>query len=214
MKVMVFAAHADDEVLGVGGTIARHDAARDEVVVVITGDCRSARVDLVPSLPIEAQHAAAILGHGVRFLGFRAMTLADGPELLLTQRIEALLREARPDVVYTHHPADPNTDHRAVARSVMVATRPIGPDAPNRILCFETPSSTDWYWGGGFVPNVFVDITNTLDRKLAAMACYETELRPPPHPRGIEALRTRAAYWGQVAGCMYAEPFVLAREVV
>lgn len=215
MKVGILVAHSDDEVLGVGGTAAWHVARGDEVLVAIAADCRTARPGYTepPSLLPAALEAALVLGTDGRFLGFRGMTLGDGPELALNRSVEQVIREWRPDVVYTHHQSDPNSDHRAVARAVMVATRPIGA-APSRVLCFETPSSTEWHWGGDFRPNYFVDITGTIDRKLKAMACYAAELRAAPHPRRLEALLARAAYWGQVAGCHYAEPFMLVREIV
>jgi LmbE family N-acetylglucosaminyl deacetylase len=215
VKVAIVAAHADDEILGVGGTVARHVAAGDEVHVFIAADCRAARIGhtAAPQLLPAAREASEVVGgYRLRFLGFAGMTLA-ASELALNRSIEMELFILRPDVVYTHHSSDPNSDHRALAGAVMVATRPIGP-APSRVLCFETPSSTEWCWSSSFAPNYFVDITSTIETKLAAMACYAAELRPAPHPRNLDALRSRAAFWGQVAGCKYAEPFVLMREVV
>lgn len=214
-RVLVVAAHSDDEVLGVGGTITRHILCDDSVTVAIAADCRTARPGHrePPALHPASIETSNILGTTLRFLGFPGMSLADGPELGLTCAVEAVIHEVKPDTVYTHHPSDPNSDHRAVAAAVMVATRPIGPEAPRRVFCFETPSSTEWCWQPTFAPNFFVDVTATFDKKLLAMACFTAELRPPPHPRGIEALRARAAYWGQVAGVTCAEPFVLVRGV-
>lgn len=211
MKILVVAAHPDDELLGCGGTVARHVAQGDGVSVIIAADCMSARQGGEAHLPDAAIRAARILGTEIRFLGLRGMTLS--PDLALNRLIDGAVREARPDVVYTHHAGDPNSDHRAVALATMIATRPMG-EFPRRVLSLETPSSTEWGWAQDFRPTYFVDVTETIDRKLEAMACYGAELRPLPHPRGLEALRTRAAYWGQVAGCAYAEPFMLMREVV
>lgn len=211
MRILVLAAHPDDELLGVGGTVAWHVTKGDEVQVVIAADCMSARRGGESRLPEATLRAAKILGTSPAFLGLAGMTLS--PDLALNRIIEGIVRDARPDVVYTHHAGDPNSDHRAVALATMIATRPMG-DFPRRVLSFETPSSTEWGWAQDFRPTYFIDVTATIDRKLEAMACYGAELREPPHPRGIEALRTRAAYWGQVAGCAYAEPFMLMREVV
>jgi LmbE family N-acetylglucosaminyl deacetylase len=85
-----------------------------------------------------------------------------------------------------------------------------------RFAVFETPSSTEWAWpldGGAFAPNLYVDVTATLDVKLRAMACYSTELRDYPHPRSLRALRERAAFWGSHVGRGAAEPFQVLREV-
>lgn len=213
---MVVSAHADDEVLGAGGVVARHVAAGDEVRTLVVADCRSARSAgaAPPALLPAALEAARVLGAQVRFLGRQGMTLADDPELILNREIEAELAAFEPAVVYTHLAGDLNSDHRAVSRAVAVATRPFGAWCPERVLHFEVPSSTGWETPSTFSPNYFVDVTiSFLDKKLEAMACYAEELRPPPHPRSLEGLRVRAAYWGQQCGCRYAEPFALMREV-
>lgn len=215
-KVLAIVAHCDDETLGAGGAIARHCDAGDYVAICVAADCRTARdPSLIPDLLPESADAFSKLfgsaGGAVHFLRFGGMTL-DGNMLALTRAIEEKVGFIRPDVVYTHYWGDVNSDHRAVSRAVTVALRPSG--AAQRILCFEVPSSTEWSWDCAFKPNVFVDVTETVERKISAMSKYASELRDPPHPRSLEALRARAAYWGQVAGCAYAEPFVLAREVV
>ena len=92
-----------------------------------------------------------------------------------------------------------------------VACRPIGTNRVRRLLAFETPSSTEW-GTVPFVPNVFVDISKTIDAKLEAMALYDKEVREAPHPRSLEMLRSRAVFWGQVSGLHYAEPFIMLRE--
>jgi LmbE family N-acetylglucosaminyl deacetylase len=220
MRVMVIAAHPDDEVLGVGGTVARHAAAGDQVTALIVSEGATSRY---PSgadeeLRAAARAAAARLGAGEpRFLGLRDQHLDALPVLEVIRPIEAALGELRPEVVYTHHWGDLNRDHRVVAEAALVACRPVAAAAPRRVLCFETPSSTEWSpadLAPRFAPTVFVDVAATLEAKLAAMACYPTEVRPHPHPRALESLRARAAYWGQHAALASAEPFVLAREVV
>lgn len=214
-RVLVVAAHPDDEILGVGGTLVRHIDRGDDVRVVIVADCESVRTGGEARLPGATVDAARVLGlvDVPQFLGQRGMTLDDGPEIELNRVICDIVERARPDVVYTHHPGDLNSDHRAVARAVMIATRPCNRHVPERVLCFETPSSTEQAWRPGFEPTVFVDVVATIERKLDAMKCYDAELRQPPHPRSLEALRVRAAYWGQHAGCSCAEPLVLMREI-
>lgn len=220
MNVLVLAAHPDDEILGLGATVARHAGAGDAVTSVVVSEGASARYEgSVASVLISSGRAAArVLGVGeIRFLGLRDQHLDDGPILDVIQPIERVLAELRPDLVYTHHWGDLNRDHRIVSEAVMVACRPVGDRPPSKVLMFETPSATEWTWpepGMAFLPNHFVDVTATIEKKLQAMACYRTELRPAPHPRSLESLRARAQYWGQIVNAPYAEAFVLAREVL
>ncbi len=217
-RVLVCAAHPDDELLGLGGTLARHAAAGDEVTCVVVSEGASSRYPSGADEELRAagRNAAAILGVAeLRFLGLRDQHLDELPVIDVARPLEKIVSELRPQVVYTHHWGDLNRDHRVVCEATLVACRPVGA-APRRLLCFETPSSSEWSapdLAMTFVPNVFHDIGATLEKKLAAMACYTTEVRPAPHPRSLEALRARAAYWGQHAGLAHAEPFVLVREI-
>jgi LmbE family N-acetylglucosaminyl deacetylase len=218
-SVMVIAAHPDDELLGVGGTLARHVAEGDTVHAVVVSEGATARYEegAKNALQEAGRRAADVLGFAsLSFLGLPDQRLDSLSLLDVIQRFEREIERVKPSVLYTHHAGDINKDHRIVTEAVMVACRPIGEDFPRRVLWFETPSSTEWTPPGmfpAFQPNVFVDVTLTLDKKLAAMTCYESELRPAPHPRSLEALRSRAAYWGQIVTRPYAEAFMLAREV-
>ena len=219
MRVLVIAAHPDDELLGLGATVARHAEDGDEVTAVIVSEGATSRYEegAAGTLRDAARAAARTLGVGdLRFLGMRDQYLDAGPILEVTRPIEKVVSEVRPEVVYTHHWGDLNRDHRVVSEAAMVACRPVGDGAPRRLYCFETPSSSEWSSTDvslAFVPNVFVDATGTIEKKLAAMACYATEVRPAPHPRALESLRARAQYWGQIVGKAYAEAFVLVREI-
>ncbi len=219
MKVLVLAAHPDDELLGLGGTVARHADAGDEVIGVVASEGATSRYasEAAPALEASCRAAAEILGiREVRFLGFADQRMDTVPLIEVTQRIEAVVREVRPDTVYTHHWGDLNRDHRVVCEAAQVACRPVGGDYPRRVYCFETPSSSEWSApdpASQFVPTRFVDVTATIDRKLRAMACYASEARPAPHPRSLDALRARAALWGHTVGVAYAEAFVLLRQV-
>jgi LmbE family N-acetylglucosaminyl deacetylase len=219
MRVAVIAAHPDDELLGLGGTVARHADAGDDVVAVIASEGATSRYASEATKQLEecCRAAAKILGiREVRFLGFPDQRMDARPLVEITQTIEGVLREVEPEVVYTHHWGDLNRDHRIVSEAVQVACRPVGAGYPRRLICFETPSSSEWSApdpASQFVPTLFTDVTSTIDRKLAAMACYVTEVRPAPHPRALTALRARAEHWGHVVGRPYAEAFVLLREV-
>jgi LmbE family N-acetylglucosaminyl deacetylase len=172
---------------------------------------------MVAELQRMARKAAAQLGlTDIRFGGLPDQRLDALPLLDVVRVVDDELRRAEPDVVYTHFPGDVNLDHGVVARATWTACRPYQRPAVRRLMCFETPSSTEWGWPGvrsPFDPNVFTDVTLSLEVKLAAMGCYESELRPAPHPRSLRMLRRRAEQWGSVVGVAAAEPFMLLREV-
>jgi LmbE family N-acetylglucosaminyl deacetylase len=215
MNVLVFAAHPDDEVLGMGGTIAVHAEAGDTVRVVCVTDGSSTQYPGDDALRAqkndEAQRAAAELGvESYVHLDFPDMRLDTVPHVELNRAVEQHVRDFAPGAVYTAQP-DVNLDHRALFDSVAVATGQV----VRRLLTYAPTSSTEWTpapanW---FVPNWFVDITATLERKLAAFACFETETREHPHPRSERALRAHAELHGSTIGVEFAEPFVLIRSI-
>jgi LmbE family N-acetylglucosaminyl deacetylase len=219
-RVVVIGAHPDDELLGAGGTLARHVLAGDEVHAVVVADGAGSRypAELVSTLEKQARRAAEIIGFAsLQLLSLPDQRLDTVPLIELTQRLESVLDDVGPGTVYTHFPEDVNADHQLVARCAWTACRPYGRRRPVRkFAVFETPSSTEWAWprpATEMRPSMFVDVTDTLEAKIAAMECYETELRDYPHPRSSRALRERAAYWGSHIGVRAAEPFVILREL-
>lgn len=215
LKVLVIAAHPDDEVLGPGGTLIRHFKSGDEIRAVIVCSAHSIRYrEGEHDQPGDAQRASHYLGATTAGLGFPDQRLDAGSNLELIQALEREVQEFRPDVVYTHHWGDVNADHGRIAEAVDVAVRPFSAPWVKRVYAFHTPSSTEWTASRRdrpFVPNVFSDITAELDRKLDAMRCYQSELRRYPHPRSLRSLRERAGLWGSVANMTAAEPLMLLR---
>ncbi len=214
-RVLAIAAHPDDEVLGAGGTLIRHFKSGDEVRVLIVCSAQSIRYsEGEHDQPGDAQRAAHYLGATTAGLGFPDQRLDAGSNLELIQSIEREVREFQPDTVYTHHWGDVNADHVRIAEAVDVATRPFAAPWLKRLYGFHTPSSSEWTASRRdqpFTPNVFNDISGELDRKLDAMRCYQSELRPYPHPRSLRSLRERAGFWGSVANMTAAEPLMLLR---
>jgi LmbE family N-acetylglucosaminyl deacetylase len=219
MRVLVVAAHPDDEVLGMGGTIALHTSRGDEVRVLVVTDGSSTQYPGDDALRArkeqEAQRAAAELGvTDYVHLDQPDMRLDTLPHVDVNRIIEEHVGEHAPQVVYTVQP-DVNADHRVLFDSVAVATRPVPGQVVRRVLTYAPASSTEWTpaavsW---FVPNWYVDVTETFERKVSAFACYETERREYPHPRSERAIRATAAFHGTTCGCEYAEPFVLVRSL-
>jgi LmbE family N-acetylglucosaminyl deacetylase len=165
----------------------------------------------------QAQAAAAKLGvKRVLLHKLPDNRLDTVPLLDIVKLVEGLIEQVEPEVIYTHHAGDLNIDHGIIHRAVLTATRPVAENRVREIYAFEVPSSTEWAFQRiepGFRPNYFVDITKTIEAKIAAMECYETEARKFPHPRSPEALRAFAVRWGSVAGCGAAEAFELVRSI-
>jgi LmbE family N-acetylglucosaminyl deacetylase len=222
MRVLVVAAHPDDEVLGAGGTLARHAAQGDAVEVLICAQGLASRpggatADALEALREAARKAAAALGaHAPRFLDLPDNAMDSVPLLDVVRRVEAVVADVRPDVVYTHHASDLNVDHRLAAQAVLTACRPVPGATVRAIYAFETPSSTEWAVPGAaapFAPSHFVDVSATMEHKVRALGAYAAELRPFPHPRSIEAVRHLAAWRGATVGCAAAEAFVALRTL-
>ena len=216
-RVLVLAAHPDDEVLGMGGTIAVHSDAGDDVRIVVVTDGSSTQYpgDAVIRARKEDEAVRAAAELGVKdyvHLDLPDMRLDTLPHVEVNRVVEEHVSDFRPQVVYTPHP-DVNRDHRVLFDSVAVATRPTPDQVVRRVLTYAPTSSTEWTpapqnW---FVPNWFVDITGRLERKVAAFAHYETERRDYPHPRSERAIRAAAEFYGSSCGVEHAEPFVLVR---
>lgn len=220
-NVLVIVAHPDDEVLGCGGTIARLSKEGRSIDVAILGEGITSRYrkreqadpSLVRSLRERSREVAQILGcRNVFTFDFPDNRFDTVPFLDIVKTVEDLVARVAPASIYTHHGGDLNVDHVFVHRAVLTAARPMKGTSVEEICAFETPSSTEWAFGQfrpPFRPNVFVDISTTLDVKLRAMEMYQSELRPFPHPRAPEALSAIAQRWGTVSGWTAAEAFEL-----
>lgn len=222
--ILVVAAHPDDEVLGCGGTMARLSADHT-VYAAILGEGMSSRYERreeadpgrLDALRQASRRVAAMLGvREVFLLGLPDNRFDELATLDVVKKVEDLVGRLQPRVIFTHHPGDLNIDHAITFRAVLTATRPVPACPVREVYAFEIPSSTEWAfqrYEPVFRPNVFVDIARTIDVKLTAMQAYESESRPFPHPRSVEALRAIARRWGSVVGVEYAEPFELVRAL-
>lgn len=212
MNVLVVCAHPDDEVLGCGGTIARHVAEGDKVHVVYVADGETARImHNRGERNKAAQKACEALGASPQFLDHPDQRLDQLALLDITREIEAVAKAIQPRVVYTHHVGDLNRDHRIVHKAVMTAFRPVSGLTPNQIFAFEVLSSTEW--GSGFWPNHFVDISAFMKKKLEALHCYSDEMRPPPHARSYASAIALAEMRGYSVGQGSAEAFMVMRSI-
>lgn len=217
MKVAVIAPHMDDEVLGVGGTLAKHVRAGHETsVCIVANRAYNHRYDRTV---IERQKASSLtvkelLGYkGLSFLELNDEQL-DDKAINVIVPLERYLGRMRPDVVYVPHRSDVNQDHRAVFNAALVACRSFANPGLKRILSYETPSSTDQaspFPDSVFSPNYYVGIEPFLDLKLRALDCYQDECRRFPHPRSAEAVTALARKRGAEMGIPAAEAFMVVR---
>ncbi len=212
--VLVVGAHPDDEVLGVGGTMAKHAACGDDVHVLIVTEGTTHQyndADIIEKKQDHARACANVLdATSVHFGELPDMRLDTVAHVKINNAIETVCTEIEPDIVYTHSRREVNRDHVAVHDSTLVAARP--GSGISAVIAYETPSSTDFAANAdGFTPSLFVDISEYLDRKLTAFAEYKTEIRESPHPRSPEALRAIATTRGAASGVPAAEAFDLLR---
>ncbi len=223
-SILVVAAHPDDEVLGCGGTMARVSQEGAAVHVAFLADGVSSRGGEAADLKkaIRARRAAAEKASAK--VGVSSLYFGDFPDnrldtvalLSLVQAIEELIAKYRPDTMFTHHAGDVNVDHRLVHQAAVTACRPQPGHCVRTLLSFEVPSSTEWQPPGSapvFAPNWFVDISDSLSRKLAALEAYGGELRAWPHPRSREGVLHLAHWRGATIGVNAAEAFMLGRRI-
>ncbi len=224
-SILVVAAHPDDEILGCGGTMTRLAGEGHDVRIAILAEGMSSRYkNRADTDQQQLQHLHGRAQQAADKVGAKELVLCKLPDnrldtiplLDIVKTVEDLVARFRPHTIYTHHPGDLNVDHGIVHRAVLTATRPIEKQSVREIYAFEVPSSTEWAFQRiepTFRPNVFVDIANSLNTKIAAMACYDTEARAFPHPRSAEALRAIATRWGSVVGLRAVEAFELIRSI-
>lgn len=218
MRALVIAPHMDDEVLGLGATIARHVDRGDEVhVCCVAHRVYEHRYDEARNRfeMACAQRARVTLGYAsIRFLGLPDERLDACLQDTIVP-LEACVREVEPDIVYVNHRGDNNQDHQAVFRAAMVVLRPAANLGVLTVISYETPSSTDQAPGvveGAFLPNMYVNVSAFMERKIEALRCYETEVRKFPHPRSEEAVKLLAQRRGVESGFEAAEAFVILRH--
>jgi len=150
----------------------------------------------------------------VRLLWFPDNRLDTVPLLDVVHKLEEIIEEVKPEVVYTQHGGDLNIDHSVTFRATLTATRPLEGSSITCVYAYEVGSSTEWSFqrfSPVFRPTSFVDISRTLEKKLQAMEMYKSEARDFPHPRSQAAISAKAQVWGSTVGVHAAEAFELIR---
>lgn len=227
MNVLIVAAHPDDEILGMGGTILKHASQKDNVTIVYMATGITARKSSnkikssedkkfqkeILELRQDALKAAKILQvKDVKFYDFPDNQMDSITLLKIVKAIEKEIKLVKPQRVYTNHYGDLNVDHKIVSNATITACRPLnGP--VKEIFSFEVLSSTEWSYPFSFKPNYFVNIKKQLPKKIKAMEKFKGEIRDFPHPRSSENMNYVAGRWGSVSGFEAAEAFEIIRKI-
>lgn len=223
-SILILAAHPDDEVLGCGGTICKLADKGAIIHVAFLADGVFSRDVDQEKMQNELRIRRAAAQKACDILRVKSVSFDDFPDnrmdtvalLDITKALENLISEHMPEVVFTHHASDVNIDHRRMHEAAVTACRPQRGHPVKTLLFFEVPSSTEWQIPGSapvFAPNWFVDISDTLDRKFAALDAYAAELRDWPHPRSRQGVEHLARWRGATVGVDAAEAFMLGRQL-
>jgi LmbE family N-acetylglucosaminyl deacetylase len=220
-RILVVAAHPDDEVLGCGGTVARLIQEGYEAFTIILGEGVASRDEKrdkrkrakeIAALRKEDEKANEFLCvKKVFFLDFPDNSFDSVPLIDIVKAVEKVKNKIKPDIIFTHYEKDLNIDHQLTYQAVITATRPLPGEVVKEIYSFEVLSATEWCYPMAFSPNVFFDIEDTIALKKKAMKAYKSELRDFPHPRSLKAIELNAKTWGMKVGMKYAEAFKLVR---
>ncbi len=213
MKVLVFAPHNDDEVLGVGGTIVKLSNEGHTVYV-----CEVTCGGNYKPIQKEALEAHRFLGvKETIFLNLPVVELKMLSPKEMNRAVGDVVCRIQPEVVFTPFIGDMHIDHREVTESVLVAVRPVNNYTVNKVYMYETLSETGWNIPNSertFSPNTWVDISSTIDKKIKAMEFYQTQIKTYPNPRSTDGIRALAMYRGSTISCHYAEAFMLVRSII
>ena len=212
MNILVIAAHPDDEVLGMGGTIKKLSEAGNNMQLCVISEGASAQYsdkNMINERRESCIKAGKILGiQDFKFLNFPDAKLDSIPQLEINIEIEKIISEIYPEIVYTVSNGDFSKDHQKVFDSTLVATRPMNKKI-KKVISYELPGPRIEQ----FQPTMFEDISKEIVSKKEAMHEYKSEVEEFPHPRSIESIESLAKYRGSQSGLRYAEAFRLIYEI-
>ncbi|WP_055668133.1 PIG-L deacetylase family protein [Desnuesiella massiliensis] len=219
MKVLVISVHPDDETLGCGGTILKHNELGDELywLIITKADASLGFSDefllkrreqikkVCKRYGFKKMHELSLLTTKLHTIDFSD----------LIQAISKVINEVKPEIIYMNNRSDIHTDHQVAAKAIMSCTKSFRYPFIKKILMYECISETEIAPAlpeNLFIPNVYSDITEFIDKKMEIMKMYESEVQEPPLPRSLDNIRALARYRGSSCGVDYAEAFMLLRE--
>ncbi|WP_457564441.1 PIG-L deacetylase family protein [Caminibacter sp.] len=213
-KILIVAAHPDDEVLGCFGSVAKLIKQGYEAYTLILSKGKTSRGESQAGFEEEILDANKSIGiKEVILKDFPDNSFDSVPLLEIVKEIEEVKREITPQIIFTHFRNDLNIDHQITYKAVITATRPMQEESAKEIYSFEVLSSTEWNYPRSFSPNVFFDISENIEDKIKAMSFYKSELREFPHPRSLEGIKLNAKTQGMKVGVEFAEAFECVRII-
>jgi len=218
---MFISPHVDDETLGCGGTILKHKKNGDEIYwLIITAPSVNQPLgfskEMVRQREGEIEKVAQLYGFLKTIqLNFPAISLDTINFNELITKIDDAIETIHPQEIYLINRSDIHSDHRITFQAVYACTKNFRKSYIRRILMYETLSETEMSPAlieNVFMPNVFTDITDFMEKKLEIMSVYENDVMTDNLPRSLSAIRALAGYRGSRIGVKYAEAFMLIFE--
>lgn len=220
MNIIILACHPDDETLGCGGTLLKHKARGDKNYWIIA-TCMKEEGGFSKKAIAQREKEIKAVSHAYGFakvynLGIPTTKVDECKNNELVRAIERIFNEVRPHTVYLPFKGDVHSDHRLLFEAAYSCTKVFRYPFIRKILMMETVSETEFAPSLGksaFIPNYFVDISDFLEKKISTMKIYKGELSEHPFPRSTKNIKALATYRGAMAGCKYAESFVLLKSI-
>lgn len=225
-KILVVAAHPDDDILGCGGTLAKAMSLKAKIKILFLGEGVTSRfkmgsennpdtIKAKNKRKEECKDSLKVLGIDQFVFEDRFCTRFDElPLLNLVKSIEREIKLFKPSIILTHNKSEVNIDHRLTYNAVEVACRPVKKSFIKQIYSFEIVCSGNWKFEKNFSPNTYVDISKFFNKKIKAWNKYKTENKNFPHPRSLHGIEVLAKYRGMQSNLFLAEAFKLEREIV
>ena len=219
-KILIIAAHPDDEILGCGGIIAKLKK-NNQIQVLFLTDGVSARKNGKKSINIRKNETLKLFKYlKIRspiFFDFSDNELDKSTLLNIVKKIEVVMKKFKPNIIFTHYEHCLNIDHKIAYQATITASRPLTKNKfIEQIISYEVPSSTEWRLSNkhSFIPNIYFDISKVIKHKIHYLKFYKSELKKYPHSRSIKGVKTFASFRGLASGFEYAEAFLLVRNSI
>ena len=223
-KILVFAAHPDDELLGCGATLLKYQKKGFKIKIIFFGDGESSRnikkKNFLKSIIVREKQAESFKKRKIRkanIYKFPDNRLDTIPLLDIVKFIEKQIKQNKPEIIFTHFENDLNIDHQIIYNAVITATRPLSKTFVKKIYSFEVSSSTDFILSRKqkkiFNPNLYFNVESTIDKKINLLKLYKGEIKKWPHARSLKSIKNLAMYRGSQVGIKYAEAFITVREL-
>jgi LmbE family N-acetylglucosaminyl deacetylase len=220
-KILVIAVHPDDETLGCGGTLLKHKANGDEIHWLIVTDIKESEgydISAIKQRNKEIKKVENLYGFSsVNKLDLSTTKVDTYSMSVLVSKISSVIDRIKPDTIYLPFKGDVHSDHKYIFDAAYSCTKIFRYPFIKKIYMMETLSETEFSLStkeDSFVPNVFIDISKYMNKKIEIMNIYESEIGKHPFPRCEKNMRALATYRGATSGCDYAESFVLLKEII